>query len=294
VHGAHGRKLPKEGLVKQFYPLVALAVMLAGGWFFFTNVELNLQNNSSVFQPRTDASLPSIFPTGSNLEQPNLSSTPAPTTTLPPINTTPLPTTIAPSPVTTPQPTTNNNWSLANAASSIFGGNTNTTTARDKIRIASFNIQVFGEDKLARPDIVNVLTKVVRNFDIVAIQEIRSKTQDVLPLFTQQLNNTSGKRYDFVIGERLGRTSSKEQYAYIFDTDTIEIDRRSIYTVYDPDDLLHREPLVGWFRCKGVDPRQAFTFSLVNVHVDPDEVTAEINVLDDVFRAVRDDGRSVT
>ena len=30
----------------------------------------------------------------------------------------------------------------------------------------------------------------------------------------------------------------------------LEIDRRSLYTVNDPDDLLHREPLVGWFRCR--------------------------------------------
>jgi hypothetical protein len=62
--------------------------------------------------------------------------------------------------------------------------------------------------------------------------------------------------------------------------------------VEDPDDLLHREPLVGWFRVRGPEPSQAFTFSLVNIHTDPDEVKTELNVLDDVFVAVQNDGRN--
>jgi hypothetical protein len=89
----------------------------------------------------------------------------------------------------------------------------------------------------------------------------------------------------------LGRTSSKEQYAFIYDRTSLELDRNSIYTVDDPDDLLHREPLVAGFRVRGPPPESAFTFTLVNIHTDPDEVAAELNVLDDVVRAVRADGR---
>ncbi len=84
---------------------------------------------------------------------------------------------------------------------------------------------------------------------------------------------------------------SKEQYAFIFDTQSLEIDRQKLYTVEDPDDLLHREPLVGWFRVRGPDPSQAFTFTLVNIHTDPDETDQELDVLDDVFMAVQNDGR---
>jgi hypothetical protein len=94
-----------------------------------------------------------------------------------------------------------------------------------------------------------------------------------------------------VLGPRLGRTSSKEQYAFIFNKATVELDRESVYTVHDPDDLLHREPLVAGFRVRGPPPEEAFTFTLINTHTDPDEVAAEIESLDDVFRAVRDDGR---
>lgn len=158
----------------------------------------------------------------------------------------------------------------------------------ETIRIATFNIQVFGEAKLNDPEVMPVIVAILKNFDLIAIQEIRSVTQDIMPHLIDLLN-ADGRHYDYAIGPRLGRTSSKEQYAFVFDTQTIEIDRYKLYTVDDPDDLLHREPLVGWFRARGPAPNQAFTFSLATVHTDPDEVDQELDVLDDVFFRVRDD-----
>ncbi len=158
------------------------------------------------------------------------------------------------------------------------------------IRIGSFNIQVFGTAKLNKPRVAGTLAEVVRRFDVVAIQEVRAKTQDLLPHFVELVNST-GRHYDFVIGPRLGRSDSKEQYAFVFDTASIEIDRNALYTVADPDDLLHREPLVGWFRVRGPPPNQAFTFSLVDIHTQPTATKTELDALADVFRAVRDDGR---
>ena len=38
-------------------------------------------------------------------------------------------------------------------------------------------------------------------------------------------------------------------------------------------------------------PTEAFTFTLINVHTDPDIVATEMSVMDDVYRVVRDDGR---
>ena len=160
----------------------------------------------------------------------------------------------------------------------------------DRISIAAFNMQVFGDSKSKKTHVMEILARIVRQYDIVAVQEIRSKNQDILPNFIDRIN-ASGRYYEYVIGERLGRSSSKEQYAFIFDAETIEIDRNQLYTINDPDDLLHREPLVGWFRVRGPPADQAFTFSLVNIHTDPDEAGQELNALDDVFLAVRNDGR---
>lgn len=162
--------------------------------------------------------------------------------------------------------------------------------AGDSIRIASFNIQVFGQTKLGKPHVMEILAETVRRFDIVAIQEIRSRDQSLMPKFVEMINST-GRQYDFVIGELQGRTHSTEQYAYVYDLASIEIDRESVYSIEDPHDLLHRPPLVAGFRVRGPPADQAFTFTLINMHTDPDEAKEEVNVLADVFRAVRNDGR---
>ncbi len=175
-------------------------------------------------------------------------------------------------------------------ASPLFPVATAANANRDTIRVATFNIQIFGREKLSKPDVMDVLARIVRQFDVVAIQEVRARDDDILPRFVELLNST-GRKYDFVIGPRLGRTSSKEQYAFVFDQETMEVDRTQLYTINDPTDVLHREPFVAWFRARAAPSDQAFTFSLMNVHTDPDEVAEEVNWLDDVFRAVQSDSR---
>lgn len=163
--------------------------------------------------------------------------------------------------------------------------------AGETIRVATFNLRMFGEAKLRDAQAMEIIVAILRQFDLIAVQEVRAAQQDVLPRLIERLNADGQYQYDYALGPRLGRTSSKEQYAFVFDTATIEIDRYQLYTVDDPDDLLHREPLVGWFRARAAPPEQAFTFSLVNVHTDPDEVQRELDVLDDAFFQVRDDPR---
>jgi endonuclease/exonuclease/phosphatase family metal-dependent hydrolase len=176
----------------------------------------------------------------------------------------------------------------------LLAGSTSTdpppARGNETIRIATFNIQVFGESKLSDRDAIQAIVAILRNFDVIAIQEVRAVSQDILPQLMAYLN-ADGHHYDYAIGPRLGRSNSKEQYAFVFDTQTVEIDRYQLYTVDDPDDLLHREPLVGWFRARGPAPEQAFTFSLATIHTDPDETNQELDVLDDVFFKVRDDVR---
>ena len=176
------------------------------------------------------------------------------------------------------------------SSADAFPVSTPANVSQDTIRIASFNIQVFGRSKLEKPTVMETITRIVQQFDVVAIQEIRSREDDILPRFVDMLN-AGGRHYDFVIGPRLGRTVSKEQYAFVFDQETIEVDRNQLYTIHDPEDALHREPFVGWFRARAAPSHQAFTFSLINIHTDPDDVKTEVDALDDVFAAVRSDGR---
>jgi len=114
------------------------------------------------------------------------------------------------------------------------------------ILIASFNIQAFGEKKVTNPKTAQRLATMIGMFDVVAIQEVRATDQTVLPQLLKYIN-ANGARYDYIIGPRLGRTVSKEQYAYIYDSTRLISSPEASYTVDDKADLLHREPLVARF-----------------------------------------------
>ena len=208
-----------------------------------------------------------------------LPSTPLPAPTLqPPV--VPQPSSI-PSQAALPQPSAPATAPSAAPAAAPVGGK-----PTDAITIASFNIQVFGESKIAKHDVVDVLTRVVRNFDIVAVQEVRAKSDSVIPQFLSSIN-ADGSRYQFVIGPRLGRTVSKEQYTFIYDSTRIEIDPSSVGTSPNPGDRLHRPPLHARFRVRANPPEAGFSFWLVDTHTDPDEVSAEVNALADVFMEMK-------
>jgi hypothetical protein len=52
--------------------------------------------------------------------------------------------------------------------------------ADSTITIANFNIQVFGQKKASKPEVMYTLAKIISRFDIVAIQEIRDPTYNVI------------------------------------------------------------------------------------------------------------------
>jgi len=155
------------------------------------------------------------------------------------------------------------------------------------ILIASFNIQAFGVKKLTDPVVVDRIATILRLFDVVAIQEVRATDQTVLPQLMQKVN-AQGAKYDYVLGPRLGRTDSKEQYCYVYDTNRIISSPAASYTVNDTADLLHREPLVGRFATRVPVGYPPFTFSLMNIHTDPGEVKQELPVMHTVLNAVRE------
>jgi len=143
----------------------------------------------------------------------------------------------------------------------------------DKIKIANFNIQVFGVSKASKENVMQYLAEIISNFDIVSIQEIRDISETAIEDLETVVDNL-GVDYEYISGPRLGRTSSKEQYAYMYRTDTISYD--SSYTYDDSEqDLFHREPFIARFQATAGN----FDFVLLSIHVDPDEATDEISSL---------------
>ncbi|MEN0109462.1 MAG: endonuclease/exonuclease/phosphatase family protein [Planctomycetota bacterium] len=156
------------------------------------------------------------------------------------------------------------------------------------IRIASFNIQTFGDKKASRPDVMWRLAQIVRSFDVLAIQEIRTQDDYFISKFLRDYVNrgvpAGGELYDARVSERLGRTSSTEQYAYVFNTARVEAHPNYSFVVPDPEDRLHRPPYVSFFRTRVAPPLTPFTFLLLNVHTDPDEALDEMNALYPVYQ----------
>ena len=77
------------------------------------------------------------------------------------------------------------------------------------IRIATFNIQVFGDKKASNPNVMMTLASIIQHFQIVAIQEIRTKDDYFIDNFLRTYVNASGRAYDKVIGPRMGRSEQQ-------------------------------------------------------------------------------------
>jgi deoxyribonuclease-1-like protein len=123
------------------------------------------------------------------------------------------------------------------------------------------------------------------------LQGIRGKNQGVLIRLVEQLNSASGRAYDFATCPTQQRDGLEHYSAFVFDRARLDVDRTTVHFVEDRLGRIRIKPLVGSFRTRGPDPAEAFTFTLINVETDPDRTAAELDVLAEAFRAVRDDGR---
>ena len=149
--------------------------------------------------------------------------------------------------------------------------------SRPFIVIGSFNIQVFGQSKLQDAAVMSYLVDIARQFDVLALQEIRSSDQTLLSQFVQQIN-ADGRRYGFVLGPREGYTDSREQFAFVYNEQRVERVNDG-FVARDPRGVIHRNPLGTTFRCRPVNARQPFSFTLLNVHTDPDVTASELESL---------------
>jgi len=165
----------------------------------------------------------------------------------------------------------------------------NPAEAFPPIRIASFNVTRLDESKLANRQVADVLSRVVPKFDLVAVQDIRASNQGVLVRWIEQINAASDRKFRFAAAPNAGTPSDEQYCAFIFDDARVAIDHTLAHSVQDPAGLFRHVPIVAAFRARGPEPSQAFTFKLVNVHVDRDRAF-ELDSLDDVYQALRGDG----
>lgn len=143
-------------------------------------------------------------------------------------------------------------------------------SSSDKLILGNFNIQVFGKAKSEKEKVMQVLEDTIESYDIISIQEIRDQSNTAFPSLVKR---TSG--YEYVVSERLGRTSSKEQYAYVYNPSKVELILSYVYD--EPEDIFEREPFIAQFRAGN------FSFVLIQIHTKPEDAEAEIANLEYVL-----------
>ena len=153
--------------------------------------------------------------------------------------------------------------------------------------LGSFNTRRIGPSKVADQRVMQYYADIIRRFDVIAIQEITSSDQNAMPTLMQYVN-AGGARYSYTISPPIGRTVKYlEQYAFVFDTNRVTTRQDACFVMRDEADLFHREPFVGRFATVG-NIQAPFTFSMINIHTDPDEVATELNSLAKVYGILTD------
>ena len=67
---------------------------------------------------------------------------------------------------------------------------------------------------------MSVLARILSQYDLVALQEIRDAEGTAIEKLESAVDG-QGTDYEYLIGPRLGRTSSKEQYAFLYRVSTV-------------------------------------------------------------------------
>ena len=145
------------------------------------------------------------------------------------------------------------------------------------LSVGGFNIQVFGRSKMRKEGVPEILADVVERFDLLVIQEVRDITGEAIVQLLDEVNAGTSDPYEMVLSDRLGRTSSKEQYALFYRPSKLSV--LDQYHYADPLDEFEREPFLVRFQAVAGD----HDFGVVALHADPDDVPAELAALEDVL-----------
>ncbi|XP_071826100.1 deoxyribonuclease-1-like [Apostichopus japonicus] len=156
-----------------------------------------------------------------------------------------------------------------------------TISAATNRKIAAFNIQIFGQSKSGKPDVMSDLVQILKRYDITLIQEIRDSAQTAIDVLLDQLNAETGNAYSKVISGRLGRTSSKEQYCFFYKHSLFSVIKDDTFT--DTSDIFEREPYSVEFR----HTSSGREFVLSGLHAKPDDAVAEIDAMVEVYDDIK-------
>ncbi|KAJ8257951.1 hypothetical protein GJAV_G00191520 [Gymnothorax javanicus] len=155
------------------------------------------------------------------------------------------------------------------------------------MKIASFNVQRFGINKISNPNVLTTLVKIVSRYDIIVILEVVDVSGASVERFLTELNRANKKHhYTLRISTRLGRTRYKEQFLFLYRDDLVNLVGSYQYedSQLGDEDVFAREPYILRFRCMSTVLKDLV---LIPVHTKPDDSEKELDELYDVFQSVK-------
>ena len=163
-------------------------------------------------------------------------------------------------------------------------------TRDDVARIATFNIKVFGETKMGKPDVVSELVNITLRYDMVVVQEIKDLDQTVPYDFLDAINAESNATYGLVLSERSGKQeddqSSQEQYAFYYRTSRFSSDTSWLHNDSERDEF-QREPFIANFNLLSKNGTILEEITLITVHTKPAEAVNETAAMHNVVETYR-------
>ena len=148
------------------------------------------------------------------------------------------------------------------------------------LTMAAFNVQVFGASKAQKTDVMNALKLIFRKFDMVLMQEIREASGDAVVQLLKEINFglPAKDKYEVLLSDRFGSSSSKEQYGWFYRPSRLN----PIYTYsWTSRTSFERAPQAVWWNA--LNSPSNLTFVTVGLHADPDEVVVELDELGKVY-----------
>ncbi len=158
----------------------------------------------------------------------------------------------------------------------VLGGYTTYTVySEDTVKIANWNLQIYGQSKASNEQLVDFYADKIDDYDIVFVQEIRDASETAFPKLCAELVN-----YTCITSSRAGRSSSKEQYGIIYKNGI----NLTYFKDYNPDSLdrWERPPIETVFQINDK------TFTIYNIHTKPDAVEEELMHLETIIKKDRD------
>ncbi|XP_019579714.1 deoxyribonuclease gamma [Rhinolophus sinicus] len=155
------------------------------------------------------------------------------------------------------------------------------------LKICSFNVRSFGETKTENQNAMDVIVKVIKRCDIILLMEIKDSSNMICPMLIERLNgNSRSTTYNYVISNRLGRNTYKEQYAFLYKEKLVSVKKSYLYHDYQAGDadVFSREPFVIWFQSPYTAVKD---FVIVPLHTTPETSVKEIDELADVYLDVK-------